>query len=43
MKNELKQKQAGRDRVGRKLVDSELEARSGIIVRAGHAVADFAD
>ena len=32
MKNELKQKQAGRDRVGRKLVDSVLGTSSGIIV-----------
>ena len=33
MRLQRQQKQAGRDRVGRKLVDSVLEARSGIIVR----------
>ena len=33
MKNELKQKQAGRYRVGRKLVDSVLGTSSGTIVR----------
>ena len=43
MRLQRQQKQAGRDRVGRKLVDPVLGARSGIIVRAGHAFADFAD
>ena len=42
MRLQRQQKQAGRDRVGRKLVDSVLEARSGIIVRVAlHHTSDI--
>ena len=42
MRLQRQQKQAGRDRVGRKLVDSVLGARSGIIVRVAlHHTSDI--